>query len=148
MATRNMIFEVVRECTERELRRVRKMKYEDVYWHADYFSVTKTSYERHPEVYEAVMSLCTPAETVDGVEIFVAHKKVLVVGSNEFRYQSMKSTYQFEDEVYYDVTKLFGGRAVNIDSINWADRTSKTLVKIKSYKFSRYRKCRLIYMQG
>ena len=146
MATKNMIFEAVRISTSQEISQFCKMRYADIFWDENVLIIMKKSLDRTPDSFKDVLPLVTPMTTVDGVEVYVAHKTVYIIGSNPAQYKHMCNEYHFVDGVYYDVTNLFNGKSVCIDSINWADRNQ--FVRVQYCKLPWLKESRWFYTQG
>lgn len=140
MAEQTLAFTEVKRFNDRELNKLRKETYDEIYMQMlTNFCVTVEKAERLEDIYREIIPCCQRITTADGIDVFVAKIKRHLICTEPQLYRIMKEHYAAFDECYKDVTSLGGEVFKNLSFINWADQKNLP-EKVTSFRVPRMRK--------
>ena len=147
MAAQTLAFTEVKHFNARELNKLKKETYAEIYWQInENFCVTEEKARRFADMYEEIIPYCQRITTADGIDVLVAKIKRHLVCTEPSLYSMMKEHYSAIDECYRDVTAMEGECFEKLSFFNWAIET-ETPVKETSFRVPKMAKgSRLFYV--
>ena len=150
MAQKEVSFTEVKRFNERELRKLQKQTYAEIYQEYNNNFCVPVEHATNPEfadIYEEIIQFCTIIKTADGMDVYVAKIKRHLVCTEPLLYAEMKEA-DAKDECYKNVTYMGGKVFKKLDFYNWA-KEMQTLKRQTEFRVPKMRKgSTLFYMAG